>query len=286
MNRSCLNHLLTETEREQFAKNGYLIIENALTPETLDICLAAVDRIDLQIRKELDYELDKRINVHDCIGKETDLLQLIDLPTTFPKVWGLMGWNIYLFHTQMVVSPPTGNSPSSHKRLSWHQDQNRSNGDLDTEGLPVNPMLSLKIAYFLTDTTEVGVANFYIAPGQQERNKIVFSKKDPDQPINTMPMQVPAGTAVLFDRRLWHASSPNYLDQSRKVLFYGYAYRWIRPKCIMDVDDLREKTTPIRRQLLGATGSQDGYYLPSEGDVPLRTWLQENSGEKFTWGHR
>ena len=36
----------------------------------------------------------------------------------------------------------------------------------------------------------------------------------------------------------------------------------------MDVDDLREKTTPIRRQLLGATGSQDGYYLPSEGDVP------------------
>ena len=80
-------------------------------------------------------------------------------------------------------------------------------------------------------------------------------------------MRVPAGTAVLFDRCLWHASSPNYLDQSRKVLFYGYAYRWIRPKCIMDVDDLREKTTPIRRQLLGATGSQDGYYLPSEGDV-------------------
>ena len=95
-----------------------------------------------------------------------------------------------------------------------------------------------------------------------------------------------SGTAVLFDRRLWHASSPNYLDQSRKVLFYGYAYRWIRPKCIMDVDDLRQKTTPIRRQLLGATASQDGYYLPSEGDVPLRTWLQENSGEKFTWGYR
>ena len=169
MNRSCLNHLLTETEREQFAKNGYLIIENALTPETLDICLAAVDRIDLQIRKELNYESDKRINVHDCIGKEADLLQLIDLPTTFPKVWGLMGWNIYLFHTQMVVSPPTGNSPSSHKRLSWHQDQNRSNGDLDTEGLPVNPMLSLKIAYFLTDTTEVGVANFYCSRSTGEK---------------------------------------------------------------------------------------------------------------------
>ena len=127
MNRSCLNHLLTETEREQFAKNGYLIIENALTPETLDICLAAVDRIDLQIRKELNYELDKRINVHDCIGKETDLLQLIDLPTTFPKVWGLIGWNIYLFHTQMIalygapdyIRSDNGSEFIAHKVQQW-----------------------------------------------------------------------------------------------------------------------------------------------------------------------
>ena len=91
MNRSCLNHLLTETEREQFSKNGYLIIENALTPETLDICLAAVDRIDLQIRKELNYESVKRTNVHACIGKETSLLQMIDLFSTFPKVWEVGG---------------------------------------------------------------------------------------------------------------------------------------------------------------------------------------------------
>jgi len=154
------------------------------------------------------------------------------------------------------------------------------------EGLPVNPMLSLKIAYFLTDTTEVRAANFYVALGQQERNEIVFSKRDLAKPINAMLIQVTAGTAVLFDRRLWHASSTNYLEQTRKVLFYGYAYRWLRPTCIMDIGDLRQKTTPIRRQLLGATSSQDSYYLPSEDDVPLRAWLQKNSGEKFTWSHR
>jgi len=286
MDTSCLSHLLTETERKQFSNNGYLVIENALTPEILDICLAAVDRIDDQVRKELNCEPYKRINVHDCIGKENDLLQLIDMPTTFPKVWALMGWNIYLFHTQVIVSPPTHNFSVSHRRLSWHQDQNRSNGDLDTERLPVNPMLSLKIAYFLTDTTEVGMANLYIAPGQQSENKIIFSEQDPDLPVNAIPVQVSAGTAVLFDRRLWHASSPNYLNQTRKVLFYGYAYRWIRPKCIMNVDKLRAETTPIRRQLLGVTSSQDGYYLPTEEDVPLRKWLKENSDDGLTWGSR
>ena len=74
-----------------FSKNGYLTVENALTHETLDICLAAADRVDLQTRKELNYESVKRTNVHACIGKETSLLQLIDLFSTFPKVWGVDG---------------------------------------------------------------------------------------------------------------------------------------------------------------------------------------------------
>ena len=286
MDKSCLDHLLTGTEREQLCRDGYLVIENALDPETLATSLAAVDRIDARMRKEQGDDSAKRLNVHDCIGKDADLLDLIDFPTTFPKVWGLMGWNIYLFHTQMVVSPPASTPPPEKKRLGWHQDQNRSNGDLDMENLPINPMLSLKVGYFLTDTTDVGVANFYIAPGQQDKKQIAFSEADANTPVNGMPVQVPAGTAVLFDRRLWHASSPNYLSHPRKVLFYGYAYRWIRPKCIMKVDDLREKADPIRRQLLGATMAQAGYYLPLEEDVPLRTWLQENSSEQFVWSNR
>ncbi len=150
----------------------------------------------------------------------------------------------------------------------------------------MNPMLSLKVAFFLTDTTDVGVANFYIAPGQQANKQLTYADDDPKTPINGMPIQVSAGSAVLFDRRLWHASSPNYLKRPRKVLFYGYAYRWIRPKCIMEVDHLFERLSPIRRQLLGATTKQAAYYLPSEEDVPLRTWLKANSDEPFAWSHR
>ena len=46
------------------------------------------------------------------------------------------------------------------------------------------------------------------------------------------------GTAVFFDRRLWHAPSPNWSEVTRKVLFYGYGYRWIRTKDDMTVRDL------------------------------------------------
>ena len=286
MDRSCLDHRLTNEERQQFQRDGYFVIENALDEEMLETAVAAVDRIDARIRQEESMGPTQRVNAHDCIGKDASLLDLIDYPTTFPKVWGLMGWNIYLFHTQMIATPPTGKPPPAGQKLGWHQDQNRSNGDLDMEGLPVNPMLSLKVAFFLTDTTDVGVANFYIAPEQQANKQLTYSDDDPEIPINGMPIRVSAGSAVLFDRRLWHASSPNYLNRPRKVLFYGYAYRWIRPKCIMEVDHLFEHTDPIRQQLLGAATKQAGYYLPSEEDVPLRTWLKANSDESFTWSHR
>ena len=286
MNTSCLDHVLSDTERDQFGRDGFFVIENALDPEILEKSLAAVDRIDSRIRSQKNGNPEQRLNIHDCIGKEPDLLELIDLPSTFPKVWGLMGWNIYLFHTQLVVSPPAKTPPQRKERLGWHQDQNRSNGDLDMEGLPVNPMISLKVAFFLTDTTDIGVANFYIAPGQQDRKQIAFSEADPNTPINGKPVQVSAGTAVLFDRRLWHASSQNYLSHPRKVLFYGYAYRWVRPKCIMDIEEIRKSSDPIRRQLLGAATTQEGYYRPREEDVPLRTWLQKHSSEQFAWGSR
>jgi ectoine hydroxylase len=82
---------------------------------------------------------------------------------------------------------------------------------------------------------------------------------------------VRAGSAVVFDRRLWHARGDNVSERTRKALFYGYTYRWIRPR-----DDLgltREQLVgldPVRRQLLGAGTSAIGYWIPTEEDVPLR----------------
>jgi ectoine hydroxylase-related dioxygenase (phytanoyl-CoA dioxygenase family) len=55
------------------------------------------------------------------------------------------------------------------------------------------------------------------------------------QPEGAIPVCVKPGTAVFFDRRLWHSASPNWSDVTRKVLFYGYGYRWIRTKDDMTV---------------------------------------------------
>jgi hypothetical protein len=50
MDTSCLDHLLTEQERHQFEKDGYLIVEDAIPPDLVTRLTAAVDRIDAQER--------------------------------------------------------------------------------------------------------------------------------------------------------------------------------------------------------------------------------------------
>ena len=43
---------------------------------------------------------------------------------------------------------------------------------------------------------------------------------------------------------------------------------------------------PIRKQLLGTSTKEGGYYRPSEVDVLLRTWLKANRNETFALGNR
>lgn len=92
-------------------------------------------------------------------------------------------------------------------------------------------------------------------------------------------MRAPCGSAVLFDRRIWHASSPNYLSFPRKVLFYGYSYRWLRPRYDMTVAHYAYRSSPIRQSMGVSHSGNHGYTSPQEMDVPLRSWLREHVGE-------
>ena len=67
---------------------------------------------------------------------------------------------------------------------------------------------------------------------------------------------------------------------ARKILFFGYSYRWLRPRDDMTVGHYLERADPIRRQLLGAspTGGM-GYTSPTDEDVPLKGWLEAHLGE-------
>jgi ectoine hydroxylase-related dioxygenase (phytanoyl-CoA dioxygenase family) len=276
MDPACLNYCLTEEERRTFDEKGYFIVEDVLPTQLVRDAEAVVDRIDALHRAENSVGPYDRVNLLDFIGKDEVFLEMLDWPKTFPKVWGILGWNIQLYHTHMAVTPPGPAGELPKKRLGWHQDSGRLNMDLETTP---RPRISLKVAFFLTDTRELGRANFYVIPGSHLQNRVAYPSDGVSDPAEATPVRIPAGSAVFFDRRIWHAPSPNTSTVSRKALFYGYSYRWLRPRDNMTVDHYMDRCDPIRRQLLGASTGGFGYTSPSDADVPLKGWIKEHLGE-------
>lgn len=146
-------------------------------------------------------------------------------------------------------------------------------------GIHPQPRISMKIAYFLSDTTQLGRANLYVIPGSHLSEGPVYANEGDTLPEGGIAVQAKAGSALLFDRRLWHAASPSVGDVARRAMFYGYSHRWLRPKSAMDVGHILPHCDAIQRQLLGESSRPGGYFAPGEEDVPLREWISENLGE-------
>lgn len=278
MDPTCLEHALTDEERRNFNESGFLIVRNALTSDEVTRLEAALDRLDADHRSARSASPHESSFIPNFVGRDQAFFEPLDCPRTFPKVWGILGWNIYLYHCHAGGNPPADPAiPRVKKTLGWHQDSGRVN--LEMEGHP-RPRLSLKIGFFLSDCSEPGRGNFHVLPGSHLQDKLERPDDGVSDPHGALPVCVNPGDAVFFDRRLWHAASPNWSDVTRKVLFYGYGYRWIRTKDDMIIPhDWFAAADPIRRQILGGGVNCNGHFSPTDADVPLRVWLREHQPE-------
>ena len=271
MNLECLQHCLTEDERAKFERDGFLVVENALPDTMIADLIQAVDRV-----KPGDGGL----------GRDDLFLELVDWPTTFPKVFGILGWNIYVYYTQILITPPLNEEQranANNERRFWHQDSDRVNADIEPGP---QPRLSVKVGFFLTDLTEGGRGNFTIIPGSHRKRELDFPLDGVSNPKGVMEIKAPAGTAVIFDRRLWHVGGPrNFSNITRKAFMMGYSYRWFRVRDEMAVSHYMERSDPIRRQLLGAQTGPKGPSAPKDEDVPLRAWMVEHLGDESVADH-
>ena len=274
MDERCLQHLLSDEERTFFETQGYLIIKEALPADLRSRVEESLKKVETKRPYDKDTSLGGG-NWLDVIGEEDLLLELIDYPTTFPKVWGILGWHIALYHSHYIVSPPL---PVDFKprRLGWHQDSGRINIDIESDP---RPRISVKIGFFITNVSETGRGNFHVIPGSHLKNELSLPADKNEEHPDATPVLVSAGDAVMFDRRLWHSAGQNFSDITRRALFLGYSYRWLKPRDNMTVAHYMNRSDPIRRQLLGASPNGGfGYTSPEDEDVPLKVWLDQHVG--------
>ena len=113
------------------------------------------------------------------IGAVPAFLDLVDYERMLPKVWGILGWNIFLYHSHLIITEQTeGKFDPAGKTFGWHQD---SVGSISTWRPILGPDF-IKGGIFLDRSHCAGPGNFWIIPGSHLRNKVEMPPDGIGQP--------------------------------------------------------------------------------------------------------
>jgi len=245
---------MTDEQHEQFDSDGYLVVRGVLSPDEVARYTDAVDRVYARAAVARELDTDRAMHLLSAVRACPEIADLIDHPRAFPLVWSTLGWNIHVYHSHIDVHPPLARRKPFW--WHWHQDGGRQNRELETDP---RPRMSVKVAYWLSDVSEPGRGNLTVLPGSHRANWLPGPPRRSvlwPAPQGAIQVTVHPGDIVLLDRRLWHARSDNHSRVTRKVVFFGYTYRWVAMRDT--VGPLPAGLDPVRRQLLGDAGDGNG----------------------------
>lgn len=268
--------LVTNEQIDHFDEFGYVIVEDALSSDNVAYFLDAIERVRSQLEASPDRRQDHYgLNIRPIITYDDAFLELLEWSSTFPlAVRFLQHYSIQLMMSHLITVPPHPEKRS----IGWHPDGGTPKFYVNG----IQALTSLKVGYFLTDLLEPNMGALMVVPGS---HRLVGRPPFPENardPVGAVELKVKAGSAVIFHQGTWHASAPNYSDQTRVVLYYGYGYRTLRPTDYISMpQELIDKVSPIGKQLLGHKVTHLGYILPHDEDCPLKAWYAEHFGE--TW---
>ncbi|MCA2216606.1 phytanoyl-CoA dioxygenase family protein [Jidongwangia harbinensis] len=276
---------LTAEQRTEFLEHGFVMVRNALSESHRERLEAAVDRVYAEERAAGRVKDNGALHLLGFLTRDEEFADLLTVPTVFPHVWGMAGWNIHTHHNHLDVTPPVPDEEPPN--WGWHQDGYRQNSDPETmDPTQPRPMFSLKVGYVLSDLSRTGRGATMVIPGSHLNNTLerpADTSKPQPPPRGAMEVTANPGDAFIFDRRLWHSRSVNTSVVTRKILFVGYTYRWIRPLDHMPIDrtsDWWNNRTPVQKQLLGDSPDAFNYWgVKADGyvdeEIPLRRELRE-----------
>lgn len=150
------------------------------------------------------------------------------------------------------------------------QDAQRLHYEQGIYPLPRDRDVMVTAVWALDDFTAVNGATL-VAPGshKQARGKPATSE--------VIPVEMPAGSVLLFTGRLWHGAGANVSSQPRRAAVIDYAQPWLRP-CeahTLSADPGQVRQLPQRLQELLGFNQPSPYLGFINGNHP-REWLMSN----------
>jgi len=285
-----------EVRGKKLRTDGFCVVENALDERSLE---KAAQRFASQARAEADINTgqnhanDARGNqwVGMLLNKGDIFFDLIDHPLTTALIASILGDDYTISAFDGHIQRPGAQAMAPHVDQWWlpapsptdgpqvlAADMRRGQGCATKTSLsatPINPALVASVMFMLTDFTESNGAT-RIVPGSH----LSGQQPDPAVPwtIDGLAVTAPAGSALVFDGRLWHAAGPNQSEDPRMGVLAYYCAPFCRPLenylTGMHPDALRRCPPAVLArlgfqswQMYGHTGDLSGTDVATGGQV-------------------
>ncbi|MFC4671847.1 phytanoyl-CoA dioxygenase family protein [Seohaeicola nanhaiensis] len=223
--------MLTAEQKRFYAENGYLKVENAVTPEQLtrlrEITYGLIDASRTVTESNAAYDLDKG---HTA---DTPRLTRIKLPhRQDPYFWEVLRDSPLTQVLNELLGPDTvlltsklnTKAPGGGRAVEWHQDwafYPHTNDDLLAFGLMLEDVDEANGPLMVIPGTHRGPILSHHANG------VFAGAIDPDDPLferdRIVTLTGKAGDMTVHHVRTLHGSAPNTSDRARLILFYELA---------------------------------------------------------------
>jgi ectoine hydroxylase-related dioxygenase (phytanoyl-CoA dioxygenase family) len=247
-----------EQVKRDVQKFGYGLVKNALTPKQVEVLAKAV-------QEQGAGERAAGININDggphapnqriwtLVNKGDEFLDFLNHPLIDEVVPWLLGEHALIHSYSANIARP-GNVP-----MQLHTDQ--------VAIQPPNRELpfGLNIMWYLTDITDKNGAT-RVYPGSHLGH---VAPPDIFTVEGTVPAEGPAGTALVFESRLWHATGPNRAEGGERpvvMMFFNRGFIRSQENNFLSLrKDVEAKLSERQKRLLGfcTTGALGGI----EGEV-------------------
>lgn len=250
---------LSTAEKFFFEANGYLVVEDALTPEELAAARREADAAEAIWRADESRPGVRRHDLEQVLGimeYGPALADLLEHPRVFPIVRELLGPDIRMLDHDYFITPPGATIP-----WAWHFDLNFTGVD------HLRSRLMVKVFYVLEDIPPNGGATLVLPGSHRFAPDVELPNSEvPEDLPGAVKMDLKAGSAYIICGHLYHSAGNNQTDIVRRLLIYTYGRKWMRCWQTYEPSEklLATAVTPMRRQLYGLT---DPYSLDNASFV-------------------
>jgi ectoine hydroxylase len=244
-----LNVVTADTPLQQILElmqhDGYVLMEDALSQKQLKELNKAYDQ-----QLEIHPSDPKRVEIKRIMEQDPVFEQLMDLPTVFPVARALIGSDIELA-TSGELDHKMPNTPA---HIGWHNDF------VWMINVPYpRQNFWIRATYFLSDVTEE-MGPFTLIPGTHLAKHACPSDYNDEQgKPKTIDGQVKiigkAGSCLINNTEIWHTNTPNYSNDSRRLIMILYKHAWMKQwqnGYESSPEFCARQSDPLRQQLLGS----------------------------------